>query len=1221
MKLLPSYGQLPENQAWIALACNLMRKCDPWRALEKLKQVHREDLPSEDLYWVSFTSARCNAWLQDRKSFEREHNLLKELGTPSKELIFLEAEMDYSEGFFQEALKIINNFHLESVEFDSLKRLCLGRSVILLQPKDSLKILKEINYESLEPWYRDAFDSIYNLAEMMVGIKEPDESIQRTGWMSNLPEAQLWRAFFLTSKGDYSLPLKLQGNNYPKELEIYINLLNLRLSIETLEPFDLCKSKLESFLKKYGHPSNLKWGLALSGKPAHLNYQLFRVFISEESEVEIAIETIHSWIVSIKNHQTSNEVGQVFSLGFLYCLKGYFYEKLQNSTKAAFSYLKAAERNYWDGEVDYGFRNFEKTEKLDQGLSDLYWYWADSAYLSSFSIADTIEKMERLKIAQQIWEKGYIKDPPKMAWPFITMSRIAMHQAYILQHDNGIENVIKSMLYCSVALILEPNNKDWSGTLASLFNGLNFNCIAYALSLSVLGKEPNDPFSIENALRSTISFGDLKKASTYMEPIKSINPVFQEQCSIYEMYLAGELDNATSSLKKLVSQADFKEDKWARYSLCVISWLKGDMDFALEQAKWFRNKEVSTELDENPNELTFVSLLDQRDIIKRFEKNAKLIGNPILEPSLSINHLLLLLFNGQIDKGENHFCQLLNYPLIGLNHLYDIKLFLKRLVDYSKSLNQPHHSVLEEMIGGENSGWILEINRIQASLSPELDPSNAKVFLEMKKLQQILPSANFGGMHWASLKLAEVYLSFLLEGKVRPCMEVLLDVHRHAATHIPVPITAFFISLIEKLKSSDEYWEIDEYINSQTDLLDLDVILKEWQEVLSKFVQTESKISDSTSFSPLVVDIHGPSLIPEGMIEGQVSTDDWSLFKSSLPKYRNQFLERFGWEMPAILFRPISYDQPEGTFIIQIHGVSLFLWQVRIGFCYLLDIHSKNLVDLGVKAEAIIEEPIPLDPRPGCWVENRYQSLLKDNGLNFLDNYDVIMEYLCHVVEREASQFVDSDLIHKILLKWHLQPQKNHEFEGDDLNRQAWMGKLIRRLISQRVPLADYPLIIKQIESWGEELPTVTEAANFIREILPTVHSYGPYLLNHPIYLDADLEDQLSGLYINTTVEQMNGANGYQKVIMGTPNEIQEALNNIRTCITDQLLPNTGPWPAQQLVITSNIQIRNVSSELLAYEFPQLTVITSKEFENIKNSQLSGRFDRLSQKLNKEIKK
>jgi flagellar biosynthesis component FlhA len=142
-----------------------------------------------------------------------------------------------------------------------------------------------------------------------------------------------------------------------------------------------------------------------------------------------------------------------------------------------------------------------------------------------------------------------------------------------------------------------------------------------------------------------------------------------------------------------------------------------------------------------------------------------------------------------------------------------------------------------------------------------------------------------------------------------------------------------------------------------------------------------------------------------------------------------------------------------------------------MGYC---PVSAERLKEMGIDAEAgVVEAPHPTTGQPGCWLARDLWPLVVERKLELWD--DPLLYTIYHldvVLRRNLADFLGTQEFKNLLETWKQTEtgQALVEAAAPDQKRELRLGRTLRSLLKEQVPITNWEEILRTVKAVG--LPT-----------------------------------------------------------------------------------------------------------------------------------------------------
>ncbi len=303
---------------------------------------------------------------------------------------------------------------------------------------------------------------------------------------------------------------------------------------------------------------------------------------------------------------------------------------------------------------------------------------------------------------------------------------------------------------------------------------------------------------------------------------------------------------------------------------------------------------------------------------------------------------------------------------------------------------------------------------------------------------------------------------------------------------------------------------------------------------------------------------------------------DQQIIEVLAPDMRQRLHERYGVKVPGIRLRANETDLPYGFYVLMIHEVPLKGGTIKSQHALFLG-PPERLDELGISSDdfapGLLEEQ-------GFWVAQNESKRIPQTEGRLLTPAEIPIQDLENLIAANLIEFVGHQEVQNLLESHGLVgPDSGDIVSLESCDHMDPLTNVVRALVSERVPLTDFPRIHAIfLQHWREQAAPwrITEAIRRDPEIRPKLWG------NDPSFTHLKLGERFMAL-IEDGIRSVD-----ETVLALEPETTQELLNAVREAVQDQTMP---------ALIVPRQNRRSVIRSTLELEFPLIPVLAMSELE------------------------
>jgi type III secretion protein V len=331
-----------------------------------------------------------------------------------------------------------------------------------------------------------------------------------------------------------------------------------------------------------------------------------------------------------------------------------------------------------------------------------------------------------------------------------------------------------------------------------------------------------------------------------------------------------------------------------------------------------------------------------------------------------------------------------------------------------------------------------------------------------------------------------------------------------------------------------------------------------------------AKAPEFTVTLPIVLQV-GADLSPHV----DLATEPGQLFYQTLTKLRTSLYYETGIVFPAIQVNG-GNQFPPGSYQIWLNEVPLASGQIRLDMA-LVDSPAKSIAVFGLAGD---ETRNPSTGRPATWVRKDLRERAESIGIKVWDTHEVLLLHLGHFLRKHARDFVGIQEVQWMAARLkEYYPALVDEVVPKPISYQL-LAEVLQRLADERVSIRDLKTIFGALSEVGRAINDPVELSEHVRCALKRNICY-QLSEGKPTLFVYQLDPEIEELFRNSIRHRVLGP----QVEMES-DTIGRIVASTRSQIGD--LPAT----AQRPVILTHSDIRRFVKNLLAHDFPELSVLS-----------------------------
>ena len=287
-----------------------------------------------------------------------------------------------------------------------------------------------------------------------------------------------------------------------------------------------------------------------------------------------------------------------------------------------------------------------------------------------------------------------------------------------------------------------------------------------------------------------------------------------------------------------------------------------------------------------------------------------------------------------------------------------------------------------------------------------------------------------------------------------------------------VVVGAIWRSLLKDVKS---YWSLHDQLVALIDDPTIDAQLKsnltqavdELTSYLSDLYELSEKSGESSRMLPVTTPIR-----LELNVELPDPENSGPLITTYLPEMRQRIQDELGIQVPGVRVMRSSGLSPNSyAILLDEVRVEDGAVQPEMRYC---PVSAERLKEMGIDADAgVLEAPSPKTGQPGCWVARDLWPLVIERNLELWD--DPLLYMIFHldaVLRRNLADFLGTQEFKNLLETWKQTEtgQALVEAVAPDQVRELRLGRTLRSLLKEQVPITNWEEILETVKAFG--LPT-----------------------------------------------------------------------------------------------------------------------------------------------------
>ena len=291
-------------------------------------------------------------------------------------------------------------------------------------------------------------------------------------------------------------------------------------------------------------------------------------------------------------------------------------------------------------------------------------------------------------------------------------------------------------------------------------------------------------------------------------------------------------------------------------------------------------------------------------------------------------------------------------------------------------------------------------------------------------------------------------------------------------------------SLLNDVKS---YWSLHDQWVALIDDAATDEKLKsnlaQALDALTSYLSDVYDLSDKSGESSRMLPVTAPIRL-ELNVELPADPENSSpLFTTYLPEMRKRIQAELGIQVPGVRVMASS-DMPPNRYAILLDEVRVEDGEIQPEMRY-CPVSVERLKEMGIDAEArALEAPHPTTGQPGCWVARDLWPLVIERNLELWDDPLLYMMYhLDAVLCRNLADFLGTQEFKNLLETWRQTEtgQALVEAVAPDQMRELRLGRTLRSLLKEQVPITNWEEILKTVKTVGLPTHDVHEVVRAVR--------------------------------------------------------------------------------------------------------------------------------------------
>lgn len=184
---------------------------------------------------------------------------------------------------------------------------------------------------------------------------------------------------------------------------------------------------------------------------------------------------------------------------------------------------------------------------------------------------------------------------------------------------------------------------------------------------------------------------------------------------------------------------------------------------------------------------------------------------------------------------------------------------------------------------------------------------------------------------------------------------------------------------------------------------------------------------------------------------------------------RRQTRESLGLVMPPVRIRDDLRYEP-GSYTIKVRGQTVATGTVRLGRCLAFNPDGSSV---DIEGEDAVE---PIGGLPARWLESDNQLTAIEHGCLVITPVEQILAHLMQTVQRQGSQLLMREDVARLIENLHDNGYQETIAELRQTLPLAVIHRSLQRLLTERVPIRDLPLIFEHFVDAALQLDTKSPA-------------------------------------------------------------------------------------------------------------------------------------------------